>query len=61
MGGVEEIHGDPTVGPPPKSGPDIKNGSSAKDGAPKRLRCGTIQKEVRSCKGWLQSLPFYPA
>jgi len=28
-------------------GPEVKNKrSSAKDGAPERLRCGTIQKEV---------------
>jgi len=32
----------------PRSGPEIKNGrSSAKDGAPERLRCKTIQEEVR--------------
>jgi len=31
----------------PMSGPEVKNGSgSANDGASKRLRCGTIQKEV---------------
>jgi len=31
----------------PRPGPEIKNGrSSAKVGAPERLRCGTIQKEV---------------
>jgi len=29
-----------------RSGPEVKNGSSAKDGAPKRLRCGTIQEEA---------------
>jgi len=46
-GGVEELHGDPTVGPHPKVGPEVKNGRiRAKDGAPKRLRCRTIQKEA---------------
>jgi len=31
----------------PRSGPEVKNGRSrAKDGAPERLRCGTIQKEM---------------
>jgi len=40
-GGVEELHGDPTVGLAPRS---VKNGrSSAKDSAPEKLRCGTIQ------------------
>jgi len=30
-----------------RSGPEVKNGRrSAKDGAPKMLRCGTIQEEV---------------
>jgi len=44
---VEELHGDPTVGPRPKVWTEVKNGrSSAKDGAPERLRCGIIQKEV---------------
>jgi len=28
------------------SGPEVKNGNSAKDGAPEKLRCGTIQKDV---------------
>jgi len=38
---VEEFRGDLTVGP------EIKNGrSSAKNGAPERLRCGTVQKEM---------------
>jgi len=46
MGGVEEVHSDPTVGPRPKVWTKVKNGSSAEDGAPERLRCGTIQKEV---------------
>jgi len=45
-GGVEELHGDPTVGPRPSSGPKVKNRSSAKDSAPERLRCGTIHKQV---------------
>jgi len=30
----------------PRSGPEVKNGSGVKDGAPERLRCRTIQKEV---------------
>jgi len=31
----------------PRYGPEVKNERScAKDGAPERLRCGTIQKEV---------------
>jgi len=31
----------------PRSGSEVKNGrNSIKDGAPERLRCGTIQKEV---------------
>jgi len=31
----------------PRSEPEVKNGrSSAKNGAPERLRCGTIQKEL---------------
>jgi len=31
----------------PSSGPEVKNGrSSAKNGAPERLGCGTIHKEV---------------
>jgi len=43
-----ELRGDPTVGPPhTKVWTRGQNGrSSAKDGAPKRLRCGTIQEEV---------------
>jgi len=45
--GVEELHGDPTVWSRPRFGPEVKNGrNTAKDGAPERLRCGTIQKEV---------------
>jgi len=64
-GGVEELHGDPTVGPRPK----VWNGrSSDKDGAPKRLECGTIQEEVSqilqrvSAGAALRILfPFYPA
>jgi len=46
VGGVEELHGDPTVEPRPKvwtRGQKWKY-SSAKDGAPKKLRCGIIQK-----------------
>jgi len=30
----------------PRFGPEVKNESSAKDGAPERLGCGTIQREV---------------
>jgi len=38
-GGVEELHGDPIVGPLPRSRPVVKNGrSSAKDGVPERLK-----------------------
>jgi len=45
-GGLEELHGDPTVGPRPK-GPEVKNGgSNAEDGASERLRCGTVKEEV---------------
>jgi len=34
------------MGHAPTSGPEIKNGrSSVKNGAPKRLRCETIQEE----------------
>jgi len=41
--GVEELHGDPTVGPRPKSEPEVKNGrNSSEDGAPERLKCRTI-------------------
>jgi len=35
---VEELHGDPTVGPRPKV--------CVEDGAPERLRCGTVKEEV---------------
>jgi len=46
-GGVEEHHGDSTVGPRPKVCTRGQNGrSSAKDGVPERLKCGTIQEEV---------------
>jgi len=32
-----------------KSGPEVKNGRrSAKDGGPEKLRCGIIQKQVRT-------------
>jgi len=40
---VEELHGDPTVGPCPKV---WTRQSSAKNGVPERLRCGAIQKEA---------------
>jgi len=44
---MEELHGDPTVGPRPRSGPEVKNGrSGAEDGAPERLECGTVKEEV---------------
>jgi len=44
---VEELHGDPTVGPHPKVWTKVKNGrSGAKDGSPERLRCETIQKVI---------------
>jgi len=53
----------------PRSGPEVKNGrSSAKDGAPERLGCRTIQKEVsqilqKESAGGARRilLPFYPA
>jgi len=36
------------LGHAPRSGPEVKNGrSSVKDGTPERLRCRTIQEEVR--------------
>jgi len=45
--GVDDLHEDPTVGLCPKVSIRGKNGrSSAKDGAPERLRCRTIYKEV---------------
>jgi len=39
---------DSTVGHASRSGvdPEVKNGSRAEDGAPAKLRCGTIRKEV---------------
>jgi len=44
-GGVEKLHGDPTVRPRPKVWTRSQNGgSSAKDGVPESLRCGTIQE-----------------
>jgi len=46
-GGVEELNGDPTVGPRPKvwtRGQKWKSG--AEDGAPERLGCGTVKEEV---------------
>jgi len=51
----------------PRSGPEVENRNSVKDGAPERLRCGTIQKEVnfrfyRRCPQALQEvLSFNPA
>jgi len=33
----------------PRPGPEVKKGrSGVKDGTPERLRCGTIQKEVKT-------------
>jgi len=59
------------TGHAPRSGPDIKNRSrpsSVKDGAPERLRCGTIQKEVSKILQLMSAdgvrkivLPFYPS
>jgi len=44
---VEELHGDPTVGPRSKVWTRSQKWKySAKDGAPERLRCGSIQEEV---------------
>jgi len=46
-GGVEELHGDPQSGHAPRSGSEVKNRRVyVKNGAPERLRCWTIQKEV---------------
>jgi len=43
--GLEELHGDPTVGPRPNSGPEIINGrGSIKDGAPEKLRYRAIPR-----------------
>jgi len=45
--GVEELYGDPTVGPQPKVWTRGQNGrSGAEDGAPERLGCGTVKEEV---------------
>jgi len=44
-GGMEELHGNPEVRPRLKVWTRDKKWK-AKDGAPERLRCGTIQKEV---------------
>jgi len=69
-GGVEELHTEiQQSGHSERYGPEIKNRSSAKDGAPERLRCGTIQKEVRKILQMMSFagaarrilLPFYPA
>jgi len=47
-GGVEELHGDPTVGH--AQGLDHRSKMeevvSAEDGAPERLGCETVKKEV---------------
>jgi len=54
---AEEFREEPTVGPCQRCGPEIKNRRScAKDGAPERLRCGTIQKEVSYCSWCPQAL-----
>jgi len=45
-GGAEELRGDPTVVPRPRSGQRSKMEVCAKDGTPERLRCGEIQKEA---------------
>jgi len=46
-GVVEELHGNPTVGPRPKVWIRGQNGSSgAEDGAPERHGCRTVQEEV---------------
>jgi len=52
----------------PRSEPEVKNGSSDKDGAPERLGCGTIQKEVSKILQRVSAgatrrilLSFYPA
>jgi len=44
---VEELHGDPTVGPCPKVRTRGQNErSGAEDGAPERLGCGTVKEEA---------------
>jgi len=44
---VEELYGDPSVEPRPKSGPEVKNRrNNAEDGMPERLRCGTVKEEL---------------
>jgi len=68
-GGVEELHGDPTVGPRPRSRPEVKNGrstDSAKEGAPERFRYGTIKvsqilQRVSAGAARRILLPFYSA
>jgi len=68
-GGVEELYGEPTVGPRPRSRREVKNGRSrAKDDAPERLGCGTVHEEVSEIlqrvsigAAWRMLLPFYPA
>jgi len=43
---VEELHGDPTVGPRPKVWTRGQNGRSGdEDGAPERLGSGTVKEE----------------
>jgi len=44
---VKELHGDLQSGHDPRYDPEVKNGSSAKDGASERLKCETIQEEMR--------------
>jgi len=44
---VEELHGDPAVGPCPKVWTRGQNGrSGAEDGAPERLGCRAVKEEV---------------
>jgi len=52
-GGAKKFCRDPTV----RSGPEVKNGrSSAKDGMPEKLRCKTVQREVKILQMSLQTL-----
>jgi len=45
-GGVEELHGDPKVGPTPSLDQRSNMEEESKDSAPERLGCQTIQEEV---------------
>jgi len=53
-GDVEELYGNTTVGPAPRSGPEVKNRSSAEDGAPERLRCVSGAPFVRRIESELE-------